>query len=397
MYIESDDRINFICGELPLSPKIKIAFDALVIEFLDTISKAISKNKSINEFKDLKTFGFWCRKKNIIRLSEESKRNKIMVGRGVVLHITPSNVALNFSYSLAFGLLAGNCNIVRLPSRNFHQVILLCNIIIEILKQDFFKELRNYICLIKYERSDKISSALSKIANARVIWGGDETILQFKKYSTIPRCVDIMFSNRYSISIINPSSIKDFKDDSIIRLINKFYNDSYLMDQQGCSSPHLLIWLGKNNQKVQEIFWNTLNNYVSENYQSDLAIANEKIIDISINAAKSEINYRTFFKNFKLVRNVLSDNFHKVQQIRGKFGVFSEIMKDNLDEIIPIITNDVQTITYFGINKDEIKNLIIDNGLLGIDRVVPIGRAFDMGPFWDGFDVIQSLSRTIEN
>ena len=66
-------------------------------------------------------------------------------------------------------------------------------------------------------------------------------------------------------------------------------------------------------------------------------------------------------------------------------------------KIIPIITNDVQTITYFGINKDEIKNLIIDNGLLGIDRVVPIGRAFDMGPFWDGFDVIQSLSRTIEN
>ena len=34
---------------------------------------------------------------------------------------------------------------------------------------------------------------------------------------------------------------------------------------------------------------------------------------------------------------------------------------------------------------------------MGVDRVVPIGRAFDMGPFWDGFDIIQSLSRRIEN
>ena len=35
------------------------------------------------------------------------------------------------------------------------------------------------------------------------------------------------------------------------------------------------------------------------------------------------------------------------------------------------------------------------NNLLGIDRVVPIGKALDISLIWDGYDVIDSLSRTI--
>ena len=32
---------------------------------------------------------------------------------------------------------------------------------------------------------------------------------------------------------------------------------------------------------------------------------------------------------------------------------------------------------------------------IGIDRIVPIGRAFDIGPIWDGYDIISFLSRKI--
>ena len=48
-----------------------------------------------------------------------------MIGRGSILHITPSNVPMNFAYSLSFGLLSGNRNIIRLPGRNFIQIKLL--------------------------------------------------------------------------------------------------------------------------------------------------------------------------------------------------------------------------------------------------------------------------------
>jgi hypothetical protein len=33
--------------------------------------------------------------------------------------------------------------------------------------------------------------------------------------------------------------------------------------------------------------------------------------------------------------------------------------------------------------------------LRGIDRVVPVGRAIDMGLVWDGYDIVTSLSREI--
>ena len=54
-----------------------------------------------------------------------------------------------------------------------------------------------------------------------------------------------------------------------------------------------------------------------------------------------------------------------------------------------------QTITYFGIDAEELRSKIVANRLRGIDRIVPIGKAMDIGPMWDGYDIIRMLSRKI--
>ena len=46
-----------------------------------------------------------------------------------------SNIAMNYAYSLVFGLIAGNTNIVRLPSIKFPQVNILNHIIKNQLKK----------------------------------------------------------------------------------------------------------------------------------------------------------------------------------------------------------------------------------------------------------------------
>ena len=64
----------------------------------------IFKNPQIKSFPDLASFGFFCRKANIKFL--ENKYPNFLenrYGRGLVLHFTPSNVPLNFAYSLFFG------------------------------------------------------------------------------------------------------------------------------------------------------------------------------------------------------------------------------------------------------------------------------------------------------
>ena len=45
--------------------------------------------------------------------------------------------------------------------------------------------------------------------------------------------------------------------------------------------------------------------------------------------------------------------------------------------------------------KNDIENFLILNNVKGIDRVVPIGSALDMDVIWDGYNMINSLSREI--
>jgi hypothetical protein len=188
--------VEILCGQFPKEPIAQIQFSDDAIDFLNDISTLIRNKISLNEFTDLKTFGFWCRSANLKKIKSTYMNRGKAVGRGIALHITPSNVAMNFAYSLAFGLLSGNINIVRIPSKKFDQVDALLKIIITLLKSNNHINVSRFICIIRYERSHQISKTLSAFADTRLIWGGDDTIEQFKKYQTKPKCLDLTFSNR---------------------------------------------------------------------------------------------------------------------------------------------------------------------------------------------------------
>ena len=395
MYINSHSKIEKILGKLPVIQNPSCIFDKLVISFLDDISIAIKKSKLASPYSDLKNFGFWCREANLINISENYPKKNLMLGRGIVLHITPSNVPLNFAFSFAFGMLSGNSNIVRLPSRNFTQVNILCRIIYKILKKFKYSSLLNKFCFVKYDKSDDISSQLSREVDARLIWGGDETINKFKKYQTSPRCVDLTFSNRYSISIMDINEIAKLREKELKNLAQKFYNDCYLMDQQGCSSPQALLWVGKKNFLAKKKFWEALSKIVHLKYGSDLSVANQKITSLSRAAVTSKTNFRLNYKDFKLLRLNINDASSEIEKIQCHFGTFAEIHIGKIDKLKKIISKRFQTITYYGLERKELNDFILHNGITGVDRIVSVGRAFDIGPIWDGYDIIHSLSRII--
>ena len=51
---------------------------------------------------------------------------------------------------------------------------------------------------------------------------------------------------------------------------------------------------------------------------------------------------------------------------------------------------------YFGFEIAELKEFIENSNLRGIDRIVPIGKSLDFSVNWDGFNLIQALSRSIQ-
>ena len=395
MLIDTHNKIEYILGKLPVIQNPICIFDNLIINFLDDISIEIKKSNLATPYSDLKSFGFWCRKANLVNISENYPKKNLMLGRGIVLHITPSNVPINFAFSFAFGMLSGNSNIVRLQSKNFPQVNILCRIIYKILKKSKYSSLINKFCFVKYDKSDDISSQLSKEVDARLIWGGDETINKFKKYQTSPRCVDLTFSNRYSISVIDVNKISKLKEKELNNLVNKFYNDCYLMDQQGCSSPQALLWLGNENFKAKKKFWDALNKIVDLKYGSDLSVTNQKITSLSRAALTSNTNFKLNYKNLKLLRLNIKIVSSEIEKIQCHFGTFAEIHIRKIKELKKIISKRFQTITYYGVERKELNDFIMYNGITGIDRIVPVGRAFDIGPIWDGYDIIHSLSRII--
>ena len=67
----------------------------------------------------------------------------------------------------------------------------------------------------------------------------------------------------------------------------------------------------------------------------------------------------------------------------------------NLNKLSNYVKKKCQTITYFGLRKNEFENLITKHNLLGADRIVEIGKAFNFDLVWDGIDTINILSRAV--
>jgi len=165
---------------------------------------------------------------------------------------------------MIFGLINGNSNIIKVPSKNFIQIDIICAVLKKVLKKKKYKKLKEMITIIKYSNNDEFTKQVSKICDARVIWGGDKTISEVRKFPISERAYDISFADRYSFCVMNSSKLKRLTEFEFKRLIERFYNDTYLVDQNACSSPHLLVWLGKD-KKIKEKFWKNLLNITKKN------------------------------------------------------------------------------------------------------------------------------------
>jgi len=368
-------------------------FNNLAVDFLGDFSNELKKLKKINLYPDLIYLVFWCRKKK--NLAKNLYNNSLRLGRGLIFHICPSNVPTNFIYSFFFGLLSGNSNIVKIPSKNFKEKTIILSVIKLLFNKKKYINLKNSNCFIQYDDKDKTTKKISSICDGRVIWGGDETINEVRKTWIPERAIEITFSDRYSLSVINLDEFKKEKSTQIKLLAKKFYYDGYMMNQLACNSPHFVFWIGKKNEKLQEYFWNELNKIVEKNFLFD----NIHVVDKYTNLMENIITQKSF-NNIKMYKNNLyvmepGKQINHIENIRGVNGTFFQKNIRKIADLKKFITKKCQTVSYFGFTKDQLKFFLLNNNLLGIDRFVPIGKSLEIDIIWDGYDVVKSLSRVI--
>ncbi len=372
-------------------------FSDIIINFLDSLSKELINNERSRDYPDVITFAFFCRRANINSLKRKYyKKDELRLGRGIVFHIAPSNVPVNFAYSLISGLLSGNINIVRVPSKNFEQVAIISNVIKSLMQKPEYKMISNFITLVRYDRSSNLTSFFSSISDVRIIWGGDDTISQIRENKIPPRSFDLTFADRYSFCMINADQyIKTSKPKKIAEL---FFNDTYLFDQNACTSPHLLIWTGtkKNVLKAKKIFWDTLHILIKEKYAIQPIVAVDKLTSfysqsIIINKTSKEPS-----EDNLIWRVNISELPNNIDNHRCTSGYFNEYYAPSILEIKNIVNRKYQTLSYYGYKIDEMKKIMEKLKPIGIDRIVPIGKTTDFSLTWDGYNLIDTLSRKID-
>ena len=86
----------------------------------------------------------------------------------------------------------------------------------------------------------------------------------------------------------------------------------------------------------------------------------------------------------------VDEEFHDLGSIDYKFTIdsaFAELTAEKCNER----GLHARTVSYFGFTKDQLKYFLLNNNLLGIDRVVPIGKALEIDIIWDGYETIKSI------
>ena len=461
-----------------------VPYDDRVCDLLDAWATQIRGDSEAKSYPDVLTFGFFIRRGSISKKKEaffggigkatgssnggsaktngdadqgaptgEGKYRK-RIGRGLAFHVAPSNVPVNCMYTLAFGLLSGCSNIVRVPSKEFPQVEILCRTLSEVLKKHKFDEFRDRIQVLRYDRDEcfpdgsLVTEYLSAACDVRVIWGGDETIEAIRRYPIGSRAKEITFADRYSMGMIDVQAIVDASDDEIAKLAKDFYNDTYLMDQNACSTPHLIAWSVKKyvdacmQKKIksgatkavpqtpeaaremmkgglkaaQDRFWQAVAVEASGRYDlADIKVS-EKFADlceavsftdgigensgsglVDKSYEKTVINsVKKYEDNVLFVCDVNKLTQRTIEDCRGKYGLFFQYSFIDIESLKPVMDDSkVQTVAVYGIDPADVVDLVLSDGLFGVDRVVPFGKTLDIDVVWDGYDLVSEMSRIV--
>lgn len=406
------------------------------LAFLTDLGKALMKPALAAKLPDVVTLAYWLRAANLQQLKAKASAD-VRVGLGLVVHICPANVPVNFAFSLAFALLAGNSSVLRLSSKPSPSTDLIVQHIQQLLATPTHEALRSRLLLLRYAHDDVITAALLAQADGRMIWGGDATIAHMRQFKTPSRSREVAFADRYSLALLSPTAVLALDDAGLARLAQQLFNDVLLLDQAACSSPQLFVWLHAAGDSpsldLQSPAPQTLVSHAASPHTANpqtasepssavakaqqrlwpalAAVARDKSSLSAIGQMNKWVDAFDAVLTHPEIRQVHTEHGSAAglltrvaltrlpdapEQLRGYFGTLIEIELPSLAPLAAVVNERYQTLCYFGVEPSQLQQWLLASQLRGIDRIVPVGNAIDMGLYWDGYDLLSSLSRVIE-
>ena len=395
--------ITEICADDFLMQDRTSAFSEESVAFLDDMSQYILKTPDIRRYPELVSLAYWLRKGNIRPVISDFCKtideNEVVVPRGVAFHIAPSNVDTIFLYSWALSMLAGNINIVRVSQSHSEQITLLFDVIRECIKFERYDEVAGKNIILTYQHDENISTFLSKRTDIRILWGGDETISTIRSLPSKPTTKDIAFADKFSYCVIKATAYLQLTEEKRRKIGSLFFNDAYWFNQMACSSPRIVYFVGDAAacEAASPKFWGNVADELKQRSVVDtMPVAMNKLVFL-YEYALDDINListRNFEYDKPSVVRIAVNDMHIPSEHCGG-GFFFECFLGKLDDLLFVVQQKDQTVTHFGFEKENLQKFILSVGGKGIDRIVPIGQAMNFSPVWDGYVLLNELTKRV--
>ena len=377
-------------------------FSAAAEAFIADVSRTILRSPAMRQFPELMAMAHALRPAQIAALKsafESSNRDRIRRAVGMAFHIAPSNVDSIFVYSWFLALLGGNANLIRLSSRLGEQVDRLIAVLGEVVGKPNHEDVRRRTLVVGYERDDAVTAEISKRCAIRVLWGGDATIEHVRALPLNPHAREIAFADRFSLALFDTATVLNASDSDLRKLIDAFFNDAFWFDQNACSSPRQIVWLGEPETvaQAQERFWTALGSKLAETgWQLEPAAMMARMTAVQSFAARNETPpVSGDWAARGIVRIALPRLTEDARRSHPGGGVFYETVVPTLEALDDMLGPRDQTLCVYGVARDTLRKWLKNRTGAGIDRVVPVGHALDFSSVWDGQDLMDVFTREV--
>lgn len=377
---------------------VRRPFDAAAAAFCDRLAEELFRNPESASYPELQALAFWLRRGSIEkfrqRFADVHSDTTLLVPRGTVFHVPPSNVDTMFVYSWIVSLLVGNRNIIRLSQRDSVQVGVTMNALSRALEA--VPEVGAGTLMLRYGHEADTTTQISAEADVRVIWGGDQSIAQIRSSPLQSHAIEITFADRASMAAIGIDAYLKAPPALARELAVKFYNDAYWFDQMGCSSPRTVLFVGDGGvaDSAAMRFFEELSAVVQlRSFTNPVGVTLEKFAHTCRAAIDGHIERVERYGNEVWVLPIRDLDALRRDTCGG--GMFYRGTAPSLMSLLDHVRRRDQTLTHFGVGKSELWEFArVANGR-GIDRIVPLGEALAFDPIWDGFDIMSELTRRV--
>lgn len=375
-------------------------FDQRLLDFVAALSRAVLGDRAFRGYPELMAMAHWFRAASLpaLQAALPVEGRAVSVRRGVVFHIAPSNVDSVFIYSWLLSLLCGNANIARVSRRRSPQMQAFFALAARLLQAPEHRALGAMNLVLSYDHDDALTARLSACCHLRVVWGGDQTVARIRAIALPPLATEMAFANRFSLAVIKSAAVLALDSDGLTALAQGFYNDAFWFNQQACSSPRAIVWVGDaaQGQAARDKFWAALALQIAQRSPENLPAQLMDRVTTLYRLALEHPGARTQTAVGALPTRILVQSLQEADRAcHDGNGLFIELDRAALGELPLLLTSRDQTIAHFGFTREEWLGVLPSLPPHAADRIVPLGQALAFGAVWDGTNLLVAYTRKV--